>query len=50
MNRLYVHLKIRPAIEIVNISLQGDSRSPSSAHGRKKEMRGVDQRHISKCR
>lgn len=42
-------LKIRPAIENVNISLQGDSRSPSAAHGRKKEMRGVDQRQIHKC-
>lgn len=41
------HIYIRPAIENVNMSLQGDSRSPSSsssspsaaaaAHGRKKE-------------
>lgn len=40
--KMDTHTYIRPAIENVNMSLQGDSRSPSSspssaAHGRKKE-------------
>lgn len=41
--KMDTHIYIRPAIEDVNMSLQGDSRSPSSsspssaAHGRKKE-------------